>query len=43
LAQDAKLSAANIANIGKESDNVMGQNSCQPEGLRSKSAARQSG
>jgi len=38
LAQDAKLPAAHIANIGKGSDNVMGQNSRQPEGLRPKSA-----
>ena len=30
--------AANIANIGKGSDNAMGQNSCQPEGLQPKPA-----
>jgi len=40
LAQGAKLTAANIANIGKGSDNAMGQNSCQPEGLQPKPAAR---
>ena len=33
---------ANIVNIGKGSDNVMGQNSCQPEGLQPKPAARRS-
>jgi hypothetical protein len=38
LAQGAKLAAANIANIGKGSDKAMGQNSCQPEGLRPESA-----
>jgi hypothetical protein len=34
LAQGAKLAAVNIANIHKVSDNAMGQNSRQPEGLQ---------
>jgi hypothetical protein len=37
LAQGAKLAVANIVNIGKVSDKAMGQNSCQPEGLRPES------
>jgi hypothetical protein len=37
LAQGEERPAANIANIRKGRDDVMGQNSCQPEGLRPQS------
>ena len=43
IGADAKDGAEHIANIGKGSDNAMGQNSCQPEGLQPKPAARRSG
>ena len=34
FAQGKERDEANIANIGEERDAAMGENSCQPEGLR---------